>query len=119
MAEVRVDGLDDAVLVHRDRWGIPHVRASSARDAFVGQGFVQAQDRLGQLEYDRRRAHGRWAEVVGRAGLGFDLFARRCGLATAARREYDALDRQSREPLEAFAVGVNGWLAQLDELPPD
>jgi penicillin amidase len=119
MDDVRVDGLDDVVVIERDRCGIPSVRASSGRDAIFGQGFAQAQDRLGQLEYDRRRAYGRWAEVVGRGGLGFDVFARRCRLADAARREHDALDDESRETLGAFAAGVNRWLEDLDQLPPD
>lgn len=119
MHDVQVEGLDDVVVIERDAWGIPSVRASSVRDAFFGQGYVQAQDRLGQLEYDRRRAYGRWAEVVGRSALGFDVFARRCRLGDAARREHDALDEDSRATLSAFAAGVNASLAQLDELPPD
>jgi penicillin amidase len=59
MSEVRVEGVDADVVVLRDEWGIPHVRAETAHDAFFGQGFVQAEDRLGQLEYDRRRARPR------------------------------------------------------------
>src|SRR4029077_8594222 len=78
--EWAIPGLDDEVVVHRDDWGIPHVRAATAHDAFLGQGFVQAMDRLGQLEYDRRRAHGRWAEVAGPSAVAFDTFARRCGI---------------------------------------
>ncbi len=111
MSEVRVEGVDADVVVLRDEWGIPHVRAETARDAFFGQGFVQAEDRLGQLEYDRRRAHGRWAEVAGGHAVGFDAFARRCGLAAAAEREADALAPEARAVLDAFAAGVNAYLA--------
>jgi penicillin amidase len=114
-----VPGLDGEVLVHRDRFGIPHARAASTHDAFFAQGYVQAQDRLGQLEYDRRRAYGRWAEVAGRAGLGFDVFARRADLAGAARREYDHLDGTSRAVLDAYAAGVNAWLGSGRDLPTD
>ena len=63
--QVVVDGLEGAVTILRDEWGIPHVRAASAHDGFFGQGFVHAADRLGQLEYDRRRAYGTWAEIAG------------------------------------------------------
>ena len=119
MSEVRVEGVDADVVVLRDEWGIPHVRAETARDAFFGQGFVQAEDRLGQLEYDRRRAHGRWAEVAGGHAVGFDAFARRCGLAAAAEREADALAPEARAVLDAFAAGVNAYLAQGRPLPPD
>src|SRR5215471_6796338 len=118
-ASAQVAGLDGRVLVHRDEWGIPHARATTWHDAFFAQGYAQAQDRLGQLEYDRRRALGRWAEVVGRPGLGFDRFARRAGIAEAARREYEGLDPASQRVLAAYAAGVNAWLAAAGSLPPD
>jgi len=116
---VRVRGLDGPVEVVRDEWGIPHVRAGTTHDAFFGQGFVQAADRLGQLEYDRRRALGRWAEVAGPGAAPFDVFARRCGLRDAARREYAALTPEARSVLDAYAAGVNAWLALDRPLPPD
>jgi penicillin amidase len=116
---VRVAGLDGEVVVHRDEWGIPHVQASSVHDAFFGQGFVQAEDRLGQLEYDRRRAQGRWAEVVGPSAVAFDVFARRCGLEDTARREAAALDAQAAAVLAAYADGVNAYLALQRPLPID
>jgi len=80
---------------------------------------MQAEDRLGQLDYDRRRAHGRWAEVVGSSAVGADAFARRCGLRAAAEREADALAPESRAVLDAFAAGVNAYLALEPSLPPD
>src|SRR5262245_27938934 len=108
--EVRVEGVDDSIVVHRDEWGIPHARASTAHDAFFAQGYVQAQDRLFQLDYDRRRAYGRWSEVVGARGLEFDVFTRRCGLRAASVREYEALTPEARMVLDAYAAGVNAWL---------
>ncbi|HEV2993420.1 MAG TPA: penicillin acylase family protein [Acidimicrobiia bacterium] len=116
-AEHAVAGPDGEVVIRRDEWGIPHARTTSAHDAFFAQGFVQAEDRLGQLEYDRRRASGRWAEVAGPLVVGFDMFARRANLAGAARREYDALDPTSRAVLDAYAEGVNAYLS-LDAPPP-
>jgi penicillin G amidase len=114
-----IDGLDGEVDILRDEWGIPHVRASTALDAFRGQGFVQAQDRLGQLEADRRRAYGRWAEVAGAGAVPFDVFARRCDLRGVARREFEALDDETRRVLEAFADGVNAYRALGAPLPLD
>ena len=69
-----VEGLNASVDVSRDSLGIPHVRARSVADAFFGQGFVTAQDRLWHMDYDRHRAYGRWAEYAGRVGRG----ARHC-----------------------------------------
>ena len=114
-----LDGLDGTVVIHRDTFGIPHARATSPHDAFFAQGFVQAADRIGQLECDRRRAHGRWAEVAGRGALGLDVFARRADLTGAARREYDHLDPSSQAVLGAYAAGVNAWLSVGDPLPLD
>ena len=51
--------------VYRDRWGVPHIYATSQQDLFVAQGFVQAQDRLWQMETNRRLAAGRLSEVLG------------------------------------------------------
>lgn len=114
-----VDGINFAVTILRDEWGIPHVRATNAHDAFFAQGFVHAEDRLGQMEYDRRRAYGRWAEVAGPSAVGFDSFARRLGLRDRARREYDALTADARAVLDAFADGVNAYLALGRPLPTD
>jgi penicillin amidase len=118
-SEATVTGLDGPIVIHRDEWGIPHARATTVHDAFVAQGFVQAQDRLGQLEYDRRRAYGRWAEVAGATALDFDVFARRADLRRAARREYDALDPDSRGVLDAYAHGINLELDLDPDLPTD
>ncbi|MCJ7672991.1 MAG: penicillin acylase family protein, partial [Acidimicrobiia bacterium] len=119
MPERRVDGIDGEISIHRDEWGIPHVQARTAHDAFFGQGYVHAEDRLGQLEYDRRRARGTWAEVAGPSAVSFDVFARRCGIAEAASREVAALDAGAREVLVAFSAGVNAYLALGAPLPPD
>src|SRR6202050_923912 len=51
------------VSVQRDNYGIPHVRAEAAADAWVGMGYAWAQDRMFQLDYDCRRAFGRWAAL--------------------------------------------------------
>src|SRR5438876_2463192 len=63
--ELRVKGLNGPVEIVRDRWGIPHISAHDALDAFFGQGFCHAQDRLWQMELTRRVTSGRLAEVLG------------------------------------------------------
>ena len=64
------------VKIFRDQYSIPHVKATNAKDAFFGQGFVTAQDRLWHMDSDRMRAYGRWSEYVGEDGLKNDLFVR-------------------------------------------
>ena len=70
---LRLKGLEGPVQVYRDGYGIPHARAGSVHDAFFAQGFVTAQDRLWQMEYDRRRATGRWAEYAGEGAVEQDV----------------------------------------------
>ena len=60
-------GPNDRITIIRDALGIPHIRAESAADAFFGQGFATAQDRLWHMDLDRARAYGRWAELAGAA----------------------------------------------------
>jgi penicillin amidase len=114
---VRVRGLDRPVEIWRDPQGIPHVRAASAADAFLGQGFVHAQDRLWQMEVDRRRAHGRWAEYAGPAGVEQDVQMRRFRLGASARADHAALGAEARAMLEAYAAGVNAFLRTTTRLP--
>ena len=79
---LRLTGLEGPVEVYRDQYGIPHARAGSVHDAFFAQGFVTAQDRLWQMEYDRRRATGRWAEYAGASAVEQDVTMRRFQIGT-------------------------------------
>jgi penicillin amidase len=97
--------------IHRDSYGIPRVEAETERLAWVGLGWAAAQDRLWQLEYDRRRARGRWAEVVGSTALPADRLARRLRLADAAERDVAAMDPVTAGTFEAYAEGVNTYVA--------
>ena len=92
--ELRVTGLNGPVEIVRDRWGIPHISAREPLDAFFGQGFCHAQDRLWQMELSRRVASGRLAEVFGKDALDIDRFQRRLGLHRAANAEWDDRRRQ-------------------------
>jgi penicillin amidase len=105
----RLSGLDGPVEVWRDPDGVPHARAGSLHDAFFAQGFVHAQDRLWHMEYDRRRAAGRWAELVGTSGVAQDVLARRLGLVRSARADYDGAASETRAMLDAYAAGVNAF----------
>ena len=117
MSTVHLAGLTDDVEVHRDEWGIPHVRARSAVDAFFAQGYVHAQDRLFQMDTARRKMEGRWAEWVGPAGVPADTLARRLGVTAACRRDLDVANDETQAMLTAYAAGVNARLAGLDRLP--
>jgi penicillin G amidase len=114
---LRLRGLEHPVQIYRDRLGIPHVRAHSVHDAFLTQGFVHAQDRLWQMDYDRRRAYGRAAEYLGAGALRQDQLLRRLCLEASARADYDAVNPETHAMLEAYAAGVNAFLRTTRRLP--
>ena len=98
--------------ITRDGYGVPHVRAEAAVDAWFGMGYACAWDRLFQLDYDRRRACGQWAEIAGVAAVGSDVLARRLGLENAARRDVEAMSPPLRAAFEAYADGINQAIAE-------
>ncbi|MEE8158303.1 MAG: penicillin acylase family protein [Dehalococcoidia bacterium] len=114
---VKVPGLSASVEIYRDRYGIPHVQAKTVEDAFWGQGFATAQDRLWHMDYDRHRAYGRWAELAGPAGLEQDLLMRRFCLEASARSDYQIIKQEARSVLEAYASGVNAFIETTKNLP--
>ena len=105
--------------IERDALGIPLITAESTRDAWFGLGYAAAEDRMWQMEYDRRRAAGRWAEVSGGAGLAGDVLARRLRLPESAQRDLAAMSAPSRDTFTAYAHGVNAYLNAGGELPPE
>lgn len=111
--DVAVRGLTGPVQVVRDRWGIPHVSAHTLHDALFGQGYCHAQDRLWQMELNRRLARGRLAEALGPDALDIDRFMRRVGLHRAAQVEWHQADGDVRAALQAYAAGVNAYLARM------
>ncbi len=106
-----VAGLGAPVDVVRDAAGIPHVYAASDDDAWFAIGFLHAEDRLWQMEMDRRIAAGRLAEVLGPAAVDTDRFLRTLGVARNARAIVANLDSATRHALERYAAGVNAELA--------
>src|SRR5437763_15908776 len=110
---MRLKGLTGPVEIVRDRWGIPHISARDPLDAFFGQGFCHAQDRLWQMELTRRLACGRLAEVFGNQALDVDRFQRRLGLHRAAQAEWASAGTYLRDAVHAYAAGVNACLDGL------
>ena len=108
---VTVAGIDGPISVVRYRWGIPHIRARSVRDAFFGQGFCIAQDRLFQLELRRQMAHGAAAAFLNRGLLNADRTNRKIEFLRHAQREWEVQTAEARLILTAYADGVNAAIA--------
>jgi len=99
--------------VFRDDLGIPHIRATDVRDLARAQGEVTARDRGWQIEVDRLRAHGRLAELIGEAGVAWDVFARRARIDGTARRAFAALDPETRLFVADYADGVRAGMHEV------
>lgn len=108
---VRLAGLDSAVEVRRDTWGVPHIYAKTQHDLFFAQGFVAAQDRLWQMEMWRRAGEGRLAEVLGPAYVERDRIARALRYRGDWKAEYASYAPDGRAIMEAFVQGVNAAIA--------
>lgn len=108
---VEVRGLSAPVEVVRDGWGVPHLYARDERDLFFAQGFVHAQDRLWQMCFNREVGSGRLAALFGAAALPTDRYLRTLGLRRMAERDLALVSAQTRGFLEAYAAGVNAFLA--------
>lgn len=106
-----VSGVSAPVRIARDKHAIPHITARSFNDAAFALGYVHAQDRLWQMELSRRFVSGRLAELVGENGLAPDVTMRALGLDRAAESAVPHLSPETRAALQAYADGVNAYLA--------
>jgi penicillin G amidase len=113
---VEIPGLRGVASVVRDVDGVPHVKATNAHDLFFLQGWVQADDRLFQMDVNRRRASGTLAELLGRGALPSDVQMRTLGLRRTAERTMPVLSPDTQDAVLAYADGVNAWIAR-NELP--
>lgn len=116
---IRAVGLSAPVEIRRDRWGVPHIRASGRRDLWFAEGFCHGQDRLWQLDLYRRMASGRLSEIGGRETLPADRLMRTLGLRRVAEREAAELDPAVRSEIDSYCAGVNTAVEAAAALPAE
>ena len=104
-----------------DEIGVPHIFADNEEDLMYAQGYVEAKDRLWQMEFQMYAAAGRLTELVGEKALPLDRFSRRIGLVRAAKNSLEEVNRNpiSKMIIESFTAGVNAYIHQLkkSEIP--
>jgi len=111
-------GLTGTVHVTEDQYGIPTIKGDSDLDVAFVQGFIHARDRFFQMDFNRKTAAGRLAELMGEAVLSTDLTFRTLGLDRAALKTWQALDAETKGWMQSYANGVNTYLAS-NPLPPE
>jgi len=115
--EVFIKPLQYSVSIIRSKKGVPQITTQTDRDAFIAIGYLHAQDRLWQMEMQRRLAQGRLSEVLGIDALKTDQLMRTLGLSRAAKSAVDHLSVDAINSLKAYADGVNAWLEEDHVLP--
>ncbi|MFX0126105.1 MAG: penicillin acylase family protein [Candidatus Hodarchaeota archaeon] len=108
--KLELPGLLDTVEVIRDKFGIPHIYANNTHDLYFAQGFVHAQDRLWQMELNRRTATGRLSEIFGDLALDTDRTTRTFGFARLGQKDWENADNEVRAGFQAYSDGVNAFL---------
>ena len=109
--EVTLRGPRSEIRVLRDDQAVPHIYAATDHDLFFAQGYVHAQERFFQMDLSRHLASGRLAELVGESGKEPDITMRTMGLRRVAEQEWDLLSAEVRGFYEAYAEGVNAYIA--------
>ncbi len=115
---LKLPGMQAPGTIVRDANGIARIRAATTHDLFFLNGWQHAEDRLFQMDVTRRRASGTLAELLGTGALSSDVQFRTLGLRRAAAASLPVLSSATRAGLEAYAAGVNAWVAS-NPLPPE
>ncbi|MCX5993762.1 MAG: penicillin acylase family protein, partial [Chloroflexi bacterium] len=107
---VKLKGLKAEAKIYRDSWGVPHIYADNEDDLFFAQGYVQAQDRLWQMELHRRMGSGTLSEIFGESTLESDRLYRTIGLRRSAADSYKELDPAMQGVLQSYCKGINEFI---------
>ena len=112
-----VTGLKNTVTISRDRYGVPHiVSRESDLDVFYALGFVHAQDRLWQMEFQRHVASGTLSELFGKTTISKDKYLRSWGFYYFAKQAWASYDDATKKVIERYTQGINEFIA-LNHLP--
>src|SRR5260370_4592476 len=116
---LEVSEVSAPVRIVRDRWGVPHIYAESQDDLFFAQGFVQAEDRLFQMDLWRGSAQGRVSEVLGPNFIERDAMTRRMQYRGDLDAEWASYGADANAIATSFVRGINAWVARARVRPPE
>lgn len=107
---LHVQGLHETVEILTDIYGVPHIYAQNEDDLYFAQGYIHAQERLWQMELNRRLGAGRLSEIFGSISIETDRFCRRLGMHRSAAMDAEQLPAHSKRVVESYAQGVNTFI---------
>src|ERR1700734_504594 len=118
-----VKGLEARTEVLIDRWGVPHIYATTRPDAFFSQGWNAARDRLWQIDLWRRSGLGELSSVLGANYIAQDRAIRLFVYRGDMRKEWAAYGSEAKRDTEAFVAGINAYVAaakaDVSLMPPE
>ncbi len=106
------------VTITRDDWGIAHVSAATDAQVVFGAIYAQAEDDFGRIEANYLTALGRTAEAEGEAAIWQDLRQRLFVEPAELQRQYTATPAWLRRLMDAWADGLNFYLATHPAVHP-
>jgi penicillin amidase len=110
-------GLQQKVSIERDKHGVTYINSKTDSDAFFALGYAHAQDRLWQLELQKRISQGRLSEIFGSVRLTQDAWMRALNFYGAAEQSWTELSQPAKDSLTAYADGINSWVESTAQLP--
>ncbi len=116
---IHILGISASISVVRDVHGVVSISAENDQDVYFAMGFVHAQDRMWQLELQRRIAQGRLSEVLGKESVNTDVWMRTLGLYPSALKAWKVLSPNAKASLTSYTAGINAWLTSDPTLPPE
>lgn len=106
------------VVIHRDEWGVPHIRGESDAAVVFGSAWAQSEDHFWQLEDTYIKALGRYAELVGDSGVSSDLDVALFDIVGSSQRDFTSLPLEIKTLARAFADGYNFFLERNPDVTP-
>jgi acyl-homoserine-lactone acylase len=117
-ADARIEQLARSVTIYRDSYGVPHVYGPTDTSCVFGYAYAQAEDNFWQVEENYIEAIGHAAEVNGEGSLQADLLNRTLEITKLSVAEYKSASPHTRELCDAFADGLNYYLAHNPQVKP-
>ncbi len=112
--QVFLEGLKEEVEIIRDEFGIAHIYAKNINDLLFAQGYTQAQDRLFQMEMNRKAARGCLSEIVGKKGLDTDKISRTMGYERVAKLDWELFGNDEQQLIIDYCNGINAYIKSED-----
>ena len=109
---IRLEGLRSEVSVYRNEYGVPQIIAENEHDLMFAFGYSVAQDRLWQMDMQRRLGEGKLSEIFGEETLELDALFRTIGLSRIAAEIEKNLSKESQDILQAYADGINAYIKE-------